>query len=75
MLATNEHQIDILNQVKPYYLGYKKNLTFSLPENLVSELQTMHKQFYGTGFPMCKSGKCMLKAIYTLLVESEVGID
>jgi hypothetical protein len=75
MLDTNEHQINILNQVKPYYLGYKKNLTFSIPDALAGEIQAIYKQFYGTSIPQCSSGKCMVKAIYTLLVESGVGVD
>lgn len=72
MLDTSPEQIEILQQVKAIYQGYKKSLNFSLTRDQDAAIRDMHKQFYGVAVPNC--GKCLLKASYTLLVESGVGV-
>jgi len=72
MLNTSPEQIEILQQVKELYQAYKKSLNFVLSSDQDAAIRDMHKQFYGVKVPNC--GKCLLKASYTLLVESGVGV-
>lgn len=65
--------IAILNELKPFYLSYKKTLSFELPQHLSDSVQEVHRQFYGDPIPPC--GGCWIRSVERLLMDSEVGID
>lgn len=74
MLNTSPQDIEVLQQVKVIYQGYKKSLNFIMSDELTSAIREMHKRIYGVAIPNCSRGTCIIKACYTLLIESGVGI-
>lgn len=63
----------ILEQVKPYFLAYKKNLTLDLPHLHSAAVQEMWKKRTGNYIAAC--GSCWINALTSLLIESGHGTD
>lgn len=72
-MALSEQHIETMRQIKPLYLGYKKNQTLDVPPMLYKGLQDAHMASRGVGIQPC--GSCLVKAIQSLLIESGVGTE
>jgi len=69
---TNQ-DLAIISQMKPYYLNFKKHLTFSPPPDIQSQFNEMHKRLKGYYIEPC--GTCWVDALTSILIESGVGLD
>lgn len=75
MLNITNEELLTIQELKPHFKGWKKNHTMNIPRDLDNRFQAVYQRIYGVSVPRCSSGQCYAKAMYTLLVESEVGVD
>ncbi len=68
-----EQDIEIITAIKPYYLQYKKHLTFNPPMEIQTNFNEMHKRLKGRYIEPC--GQCWTTALVSILIESGVGLD